>query len=347
MHVQAGVSVGEARAAAHAAGLLLPLDAGLPDAATVGGAVACNEQGPRRARFGSVRDIVLGVGVVLPGGDYVRCGGQTMKNVAGLNLTRLFVGSLGTLGVVADAWVRLLPAPQQESFVAVPVSGTAQAGALMRAVVDARLAPDLAELLPAACLDGACPPPSTPPPAHPRLLLLGFAGDGGSVARQVGDALRLAGDADAGPAAVLEPAGGGQALVDRVASFRHAARAAGYDVLARAQVPAYEAAAYASALETAAAGGGLDLVTAAGLCSGVVQLAVKGDAAAVSALLLRARAHAERLDGALVVCAGWEALPDGFDGWGRRDAQVALLRRLKAAVDPHGLLNRGRLVGGL
>ena len=76
-------------------------------------------------------------------------------------------------------------------------------------------------------------------------------------------------------------------------------------------------------------------------------MAVRGAATPVSRLLSTARAHAERQGGALVLCGGWGVLEGGFDPWGRNDAQVAMMHRLKTAFDPFRILNPGRYVDGI
>ena len=236
MHVEAGCPVAVARQAAAAEGLLLPLDAGSPETATIGGAVACNEQGPRRPFFGSVRDVVLGVGAVLADGSYVRFGGQTMKNVAGLDVGRLLIGSLGTLGVVTDVWLRLRPLPEVQDYVAVALPDSVDLAGVAGILGASGVAPQFARLLDppgAASLGGLGPLPA---PAA-RLLLLGYGGDRDAVGRQTEEARRAfegLGEVVAGP---LEPPLEHQRLVDRLASFRAEARREGRQNSATAHVP--------------------------------------------------------------------------------------------------------------
>ena len=82
--------------------------------ATLGGAIACGLSGPRRPFVGAARDFVLGVTVLTGRGQRLRFGGQVMKNVAGYDIARLMTGSLGTLGVLLDVSIKVLPAPQTE-----------------------------------------------------------------------------------------------------------------------------------------------------------------------------------------------------------------------------------------
>jgi glycolate oxidase FAD binding subunit len=112
--LQAGVPLHRAQERFAAAGQMLALDpplsadGGAP-AATIGGIVATADSGPLRHRYGSVRDLVLGITVVLSDGTVARAGGRVIKNVAGYDLGKLFAGSYGTLGLVATVAVRLHP----------------------------------------------------------------------------------------------------------------------------------------------------------------------------------------------------------------------------------------------
>src|ERR1700736_2962618 len=103
------------------AGQWLALDpATESDGATLGGLLAPGESGPRRLRYGALRDLVIGVTLVLPDGTVARAGGHVIKNVAGYDLTKLMYGSLGTLGLIAEVVVRLHPRPETSSTVVVP-----------------------------------------------------------------------------------------------------------------------------------------------------------------------------------------------------------------------------------
>ena len=84
------------------------------DQATIGGAIACGLSGPRRPFTGAARDFVLGVGIINGKGEALKFGGKVMKNVAGYDLSRLLTGSLGTLGVILDVSLKVLPKPEVE-----------------------------------------------------------------------------------------------------------------------------------------------------------------------------------------------------------------------------------------
>ena len=106
-----GVVTGELQKAVEAAGMFYPPDPASLNYCTIGGNVAENAGGPRAVKYGVTKDYVLGLEVALASGDIVRLGGKQVKNVTGYNLVQLFVGSEGTLGVITEVILRLLPKP--------------------------------------------------------------------------------------------------------------------------------------------------------------------------------------------------------------------------------------------
>jgi len=110
--VQPGVVTGDLHRAVEEKGLFYPPDPASSDACTIGGNIAECAGGPRGFKYGVTRDYVLGLEAVSPTGEVLRTGGKTVKNVSGYDLTRLLVGSEGTLGIITEATLRLLPLPR-------------------------------------------------------------------------------------------------------------------------------------------------------------------------------------------------------------------------------------------
>jgi glycolate oxidase FAD binding subunit len=110
--VQSGITLSALQTALAPQRQFVPLDAPLPERATVGGIVAANLNGPRRSYYGSVRDLVIGMRVVLASGEQIKAGGKVVKNVAGYDMCKLFVGSLGSLGIITEATLRMAPIPE-------------------------------------------------------------------------------------------------------------------------------------------------------------------------------------------------------------------------------------------
>ena len=97
------------------------------EGATLGGTVACGLSGPRRPYAGAARDFVLGVTLINGKGEILRFGGEVMKNVAGYDVSRLVTGSLGTLGIVLDVSLKVLPIPSQDVTLALAGRGARHA----------------------------------------------------------------------------------------------------------------------------------------------------------------------------------------------------------------------------
>lgn len=95
----------------------IALDPAWPELATVGGVIAANDSGPKRLGYGSARDAVIGLRTIYPDGTVIRSGGKVVKNVAGYDMNKLIIGSMGTLGVVSEVTVKLRPTPKFESLV--------------------------------------------------------------------------------------------------------------------------------------------------------------------------------------------------------------------------------------
>ncbi len=119
----------------------LPLDPPRAEAATVAGTAAVSLDGPRRLRYGGVRDLVIGVRVIQADGVAIRWGGKTVKNVAGYDMCKLFVGSLGTLGVITELTLKLLPLPETTRTLVCATGDASGAAALAMKVLASSLLP--------------------------------------------------------------------------------------------------------------------------------------------------------------------------------------------------------------
>lgn len=115
--VKAGTPLADIQHALAEKGQFLPLDASDSEKGTIGGILAANMSGPKRLRYGSGRDLVVGMRVVHAGGQVMRAGAKVVKNVAGYDMNKLYVGSMGTLGIVTEVTLKCRPLPERESVV--------------------------------------------------------------------------------------------------------------------------------------------------------------------------------------------------------------------------------------
>jgi glycolate oxidase FAD binding subunit len=116
--VQAGLAIAQLQAILAGEKQRLPIDVAHADQATVGGILATNTSGPRRYGCGTLRDYVIGINVVNDEGQEVRAGGRVVKNVAGYDMCKLYVGSLGTLGIITQVTFKLRPLPAEHALFA-------------------------------------------------------------------------------------------------------------------------------------------------------------------------------------------------------------------------------------
>jgi len=128
-------------------GSFLPMDPPFSDTATIGGIVAANSSGPRRLLYRFPRDLLLGVRFVAPNGELIGTGGKTVKNVSGYDISKLMVGSCGSLGFICDLTFKLLPLPERMETVFVSFESLTDALALGAAILDSPLVPAAVEIM--------------------------------------------------------------------------------------------------------------------------------------------------------------------------------------------------------
>jgi glycolate oxidase FAD binding subunit len=147
IRVQAGLPLSELLEYIKASGQILALDPPERElGATLGGIVATNSSGARRLRYGTVRDLIIGITVVLADGTIAKAGGKVVKNVAGYDLSKLFTGSTGALGVITEANFRLHPLPEAARTVAVDLEDATRAGEASQEVMKSSVEPSSCEL---------------------------------------------------------------------------------------------------------------------------------------------------------------------------------------------------------
>ncbi len=145
--VSPGVITSHINDAAMKEGLIYPPDPSSAHVSTIGGNLAENSGGPRGLKYGVTKDYVIGLEVVTPEGDVIRTGGRTIKNVTGYDVTKLIVGSEGTLGVITEATVRLHPKPQATKTMMAIFSNIVDAGKAITMILGAGIVPSKLEIM--------------------------------------------------------------------------------------------------------------------------------------------------------------------------------------------------------
>jgi FAD/FMN-containing dehydrogenase len=158
MHAEAGVTTATVARRARENGLLFPPDPGAAEQSQLGGNLATNAGGPHAFKYGVTGRWVTGIEAVLAPGELVTFGGPTRKDVAGLDLRSLLIGSEGTLGIVTAAWLRLVPAPGAAFPVVKAYASVREGCAAIDAVLGSGVVPAALEYLDGRCLEAAPPP---------------------------------------------------------------------------------------------------------------------------------------------------------------------------------------------
>ncbi len=350
--VQPGVVNDDLRAAAAAAGLWYPPDPASAPWSTIGGNVATNAGGLCCVKYGVTRDYVLALEVVLASGEVVRLGRRTAKGVVGYDLAGLMVGSEGTLGVITEVTVKLRPARTTAPRTVVGFFDTlAAAGAAVSRVTAAGLQPAIFELVDRVCLRAVNDWKHTGLPEHAAALLMAQTDLPEPAAQFEAEAMH----------AQFVAAGASEAMVstDAVeAEALFAARRLAYPALEqRGQamltedvcLPRGRIAEMLTRIEEIAARHDTEIATVAHAGDGNLHpllLTPHGDAAA----RVRAQAAFDDIVDAALTLGGTVTGEHGVGLLKRAGAErelgptvIAMHRAVKRALDPHGILNPGKV----
>jgi glycolate oxidase FAD binding subunit len=323
--VQAGMPLRALQDRLGEAGQWLALDPPTePDGATVGGLLATGESGPRRLRYGALRDLVIGVTLVLPDGTVAHAGGHVIKNVAGYDLSKLMYGSLGTLGLIAEVVLRLHPLPEASATVVVP-SSVQEATARSLALLAGPLEP--------AAVDWVGDPRGGGPSGR---LAVRFEGTAAGVAAQTA-ALREQLDG-AAPQALAD--------ADEAALWRENAdghRAESGQSTAFAGTLPSRLTDVATALAGAADAAGVDVSLASHAALGLHTARFSGPAAQQAAAFDQWRREIVAIGGTVALRERPAEVDAEIDPLGTAPSSVGLLRAIKARLDPDGRCAPGRL----
>ena len=170
--VEPGVVTSKLQKEAEKLGLFYPPDPASKDFCTLGGNVAECAGGPRCVKYGVTKDYILGLEVVTATGEIIKTGGKTLKNVVGYDLTKLFVGSEGTLGIVTQIVLKLLPKPEAKKTMLVQFKTIHGAARGVAEIVRAKIIPTTLEFLDAATIDCIRDISPIPLPEECRAILI-------------------------------------------------------------------------------------------------------------------------------------------------------------------------------
>jgi glycolate oxidase FAD binding subunit len=319
--VQAGCTWAAMQAALARHNQHVALDPLWAEHATVGGIIAANDSGALRLKYGGLRDLIIGMTIVLADGTIAKTGGKVVKNVAGYDLHKLMTGAFGTLGVIAEVNFRLHPMEKNLQTWSITTSDAFALDKPLRALLDSQLDPVSAQVrcgAQSASLDVRLA--SSPERKSLQHLALEQIADGHSVA--------LADDMVWNERERLASSGGNSA--ERVVLKISLPHDEICNFLARVQLIPQDVSAYAVAQ-----------------AHGLLLLAMEGAPDALAQQVQTLQTEVTALGGSLFIQTAPAALRESIDVWGGPPAAMALMREIKRQFDPNRTLNPGRFVGGI
>ena len=326
--VDAGVTLAAANRALGAHGQWLPLDPPEPEQATIGGIVATNDSGPHRHRHGAPRDLIIGITIARSDGEIAKAGGIVVKNVAGYDLSRLYTGSFGCLGVILCATFKLVPVAPASRTVVVEPESPSTPDALE--ALEPLLADVMASSLTPSALEAAWPP---------ARLLVRFESVEEAVAEQAEVVVRLVGGH--GRATVVT--GDAQFSLWR----RHAGLHDETGSLVKVTTLPTACLSTLAWLRDEGARHDVSLAFAGRAGLGVADVRLDGPFDAQARVIAALRERLPIGQGSAVIRRADPELRQRVDPWGPVGDGLRVMQSVKRRLDPSGTLNPGRGPGGL
>jgi glycolate oxidase FAD binding subunit len=319
--VEAGCTIDKFQQTLKEHGQRLAADPMWPGESTVGGLLATAESGTLRIRYGAVRDLVLGLESVLADGSVIKAGGKVVKNVAGYDLTKLAIGSLGTLGVITRAVFRLHPIPVATATYSTTLPSASEANQLVLAILNSQLVYTGVQIRATG--------------ADAFAVDIRFEGIPESLQDQFLKLQKVAG------AVAFSSAGEVWAARQELFDSATSSMICKCSVLP-AQIGSLCDAIFQQAASVAAS------ATLVAQGTGILEMRLDADGAAPLARTLHGlRAHVDSLQGTLIVQWCPLSMKEGLDVWGPIGDALPLMNEIKKKFDPARILNPGRFVGAI
>jgi glycolate oxidase FAD binding subunit len=354
--VQAGLRLADLQQTLGRHRQFLALDPPAATTTTVGGIVAANMSGPRRLLYGTARDLLLGIAVITADGKRIKAGGRVVKNVTGYDLNKLYIGSLGTLGIIVELTFKLHPLPPSEYTLGIGFSHHADILPMLRTLMQLPLRLNSLELLNAAATTLLVRRAELPAIETTYLLIARVEGSPEVTRNQeqrIIEALRALPPTGTLALQTWSPAEQTR-LWKTIEEFPIAMHTGtSQSVMCKVSLRPSDLPAFLQEMQTASAQAGVPWPILAHAGSGIlyVNLLSEGDVTSDPTKMLdhirTLDACVARLQGRRVIERAPVAVKRHCQVWGTPGDDFALMRAIKASFDPHNRLNPGRFIGGL
>ena len=308
--------------------------------ATVGGIIASNDSGPLRLRYGTSRELLIGMKVVRPDGSVFKGGSKVVKNVAGYDLPKLFTGSLGTLGIIVEATFRLYPVPESSRTYFASFESLGKSHDTVRTLIDSNLVINALEHMNPVLAGSMAESYAPGRDGHRYSLAVRIM----NVSRAVDDQMKTVARVSAengGDGLVIE-GGEEEDFWSGVREFPWAADDPSYAVL-KAGLLITDVPRMFLLLESLTEQYGIRARASARAANGIVIISVTGDAERLHSAIKELRYFSELSGGGLIVTDATADISTGIDAWGSIGSSLGLMKRIKSGFDPGNILNPGRI----
>jgi len=333
-------------------GYFLPLDPPFIEKATLGGIVATNSSGPKRLLYGTARDMIIGTKAVFPNGDIVVSGGKTVKNVSGYDMCKLLIGSYGTLGILCEMTFKLLPLPEKEGTLLLFFAKLEEADGFAHEVRGSQLIPSSIETLNAVAVQKMKYFISVPPNVN-YLVAIGLEGVPESIERQIFDMSEMGKKYGVLEAMTLDSEKH-QAFWIAIRDFSNGLIQNYPNLISlKSNFLISKSGEILGSYEKIAEDSGIDCAFICHSGSGILYSYIlpgknfRSKIESFAGLIGKLTSEAVKNEGNLVVESSPLLIKKKVDVWGQSRGDYLVVRWLKEQIDPAGILNIGRFVGGI
>ena len=334
-------------------GCFIPIDPPYANKATIGGIIATNSTGPRRLFYNLPRDSIIGIRLVAPNGDILGSGGKTVKNVSGYDVSKLMVGSMGTLGILCEMTMRLLPLPEKMQTLLVSFATFSKASAFAERIFGTTLLPAAVEIMNGEAYNHLVMDDIPEFDSKGYVAAVGLEAFIPAVGRMRTEILDMAKSGGAGTEAVLEeddhrffwlPMSNLSATLDKKFSGL---------IKAKLNYPLSLGKGIIESGESIFSQANLDYIFQTHAGNGICHTGLlidKKDTAATDkavAALGQLLGRCREVDGNLIIQSAPADVKDKLKIWGEIGSNFVVMKRLKNQLDPTGIMSPGRFVEGL
>jgi glycolate oxidase FAD binding subunit len=346
---ECGIKFSEFQAALKEKNQSLPVDPPhVERGATIGGIMATNDSGPRRLRYatthGTMRELVLGIKIIRPDGEIAKAGAKVVKSVAGYDIPKLFVGSLGTLGIIIEATLRLYTIPEYSLTCLASFSSIQTAHATALSILNSSLTPTCLELVDSSLSRCISTELDLDLKKNGYVLAIRFESVEKAVRNQAaklneicsnykGQGVTVEGDIE-------------EKFWYEITEFPYI-KDRNKTVVCKASVPIKDVSTLLEKLEDLSKNSRLAILASARAGNGVLMISLDGDIPNLTKATRSLRQLVSSLNGNMVIQQAPPSIKSEIDVWGEIGSSLQMMKKLKSRFDPNGVMNPGRFVGGI